>query len=165
MKFLKYVILILVGPMIFSHFSQAKVLEDDEQKVNLIIGAQTYLCEQANEQISCHAVGELQRKQVSIYKSGGYIGLKDKARNLTAEIVTSVVDTSVVYKATLCSRQTCSNSHVWTDPKGTVNQVMSGQYNITQKSFYILGFFLTTSGTLDNLNEKIIRKKLLLHKF
>ena len=128
---------------------------DDTVKVT--VGTQTYHCE-INSELSCKAVNEIQQKAILLKKNGGEVGVEDKPRGLTADTVTSLNGTNVVYDVTICSAQSCSISTVTSDSTGTINQVISGQYNITQKSFDVLGFFISTHAGVVNLQEKIMQK-------
>ncbi|MBC7538922.1 MAG: hypothetical protein H7281_08875 [Bacteriovorax sp.] len=125
--------------------------------VKVTVGTQTYHCDLGAE-LSCKAVNEVQQKAIVLKKVGGQVGVEDKARGLTAEAVTSLSGTNVVYDVTICSGQSCSISTLTTDSTGTINQVISGQYNITQKSFDVLGFFISTQTPVVDLQEKILQK-------
>jgi hypothetical protein len=124
---------------------------DDSVKVT--VGTQTYLCEIA-AQLNCKAVNQVQQQEMALKKNGGKIQIADKDRGLSADIITSLDKNNVVYDITLCSSQSCSINTVTSDTTGNINQVMAGQYNITQKSFYVLGFFISTHASGLNLEEK-----------
>ena len=128
-----------------------------EDTVKVTVGTQTYHCDLGAE-LSCKAVNEVQQKVIVLSKSGGQVGVEDKARGLTVSAVTSLSSKNVVYDLTICSSQSCSISTVTSDSTGKINQVISGQYNITQKSFDVLGFFISTQGDASNLQDKIIQK-------
>lgn len=125
--------------------------------INVTIGTQTYFCELAS-QLNCKAVNQLQKEDIQLKKNGSVVSIADKERNLSAEIATSLNNNNVVYDLTLCSSQACSLSTVTSDPAGTINQVASGQYNITQKSFYVLGFFISTHSKGINFEERLLNK-------
>ncbi|MGZ3807585.1 MAG: hypothetical protein ACXVCE_05825 [Bacteriovorax sp.] len=129
-----------------------------EDTVKATIGTQTYLCE-LTTQLSCKAVNQVQQKEMLLKKNAERIQIEDKDRGLSAEVSTSLDNNNVVYDLTLCSSQSCSMSTVTSDPSGNINQVMSGQYNITQKSFYVLGFFISTHANGLNLEDKILNSK------
>ena len=128
---------------------------DDTVKVT--VGTQSYHCDLGAE-LNCKAVNEVQQKAIVLKKNGGQVGVEDKPRGLAASAVTSLNGTNVVYDVTICSGQSCSISTVTTDSTGKINQVISGQYNITQKSFDVLGFFISTQAGVTDLQEKIIQK-------
>ena len=123
----------------------------------MTVGTQTYHCDLGAE-LNCKAVNEVQQKAILIKKNGGQVGVEDKPRGLTADAVTSLSGTNVVYDLTICSPQACSIATTTSDSLGKINQVVSGQYNITQKSFDVLGFFISTQAGIVNLEEQVIHK-------
>jgi hypothetical protein len=140
---------------LFFIFSSSQILADDTVKVT--VGTQTYLCE-ITSQLSCKAINQVQQKELLLKKNGGTVNIEDKSQNLTGDIVTSLDKSNVVYDLTLCSALACTINTVTTDTAGTINQVMAGHYNITQKSFYVLGFFISTHTHGVNIEEKISQK-------
>ena len=128
-----------------------------EDTVKVTVGTQSYHCDLGSE-LSCKAVNEVQSKVILLKKSGGQVGVEDKPRSLTATADTSLNGTNVVYDVTICSALSCSASTVTSDSTGKINQVISGQYNITQKSFDILGFFISTQAGIVNLQDIILKK-------
>ncbi|MDD4974087.1 MAG: hypothetical protein PHY93_07030 [Bacteriovorax sp.] len=128
-----------------------------EDTVKVTVGTQSYHCDLGAE-LSCKAVNEVQQKAIVLKKNGGQVGVEDKARGLNADAVTSLNGTNVVYDVTICSGQSCSISTVTSDSTGKINQVISGQYNITQKSFDVLGFFISTQAGVTELQEIILQK-------
>lgn len=137
--------------LISSNIAQA----DDTVKVT--VGTQTYYCE-ITTQLNCKAVNQLQKKEIQLKRNAGQVSIEDKERGLTADIATSLDNNNMVYDLTLCSSQACSLSTVTTDPTGNIKQVMSGQYNITQKTFYVLGFFISTHANGANMEENLLSK-------
>jgi hypothetical protein len=131
-------------------FASSKSFAADTVKV--IIATQVLQCT-LGEKLNCKALGQIQSKEIVLKKEGGNVELVDKEHGLSAEIVTSLENNNVVYSMTLCSSETCSISTTNTDQKGNINQSMSGQYNYTQKSFYILLFFITNQVSGLNLEE------------
>lgn len=148
----------LLSFITFCFFNNSALRADDT--VRAMIGTQTFLCELSN-QLSCKAVNQVQQKEIQLKKAGAKIQIEDKARNLSAEIETSLDGVNVIYDLTLCSAESCSMSSVITNSSGSINQTISGQYNITQKSFYVLAVFINTNLSPVNLEEKIIAPKLL----
>ena len=130
-------------------------LADDTVKVT--VGTQSYHCDLGSE-LNCKAINEVQQKVINLKKNGGQVGAEDKVRGLSADVITSLNGNNVVYDVTICSGQSCSISTVTSDLTGKINQVISGQYNITQKSFDILGFFISTQANAINLQETILNK-------
>lgn len=128
-------------------------IADDTVKVT--VGTQTYLCE-ITSQLNCKAANQVQKTDLQLKRNGGQINIQDKDRKLNAEIATSLDYNNMIYDLTICSAETCSQSTVTTDPNGSINQVMAGQYNITQKSFYVLGFFISTHATDVSFEDKIL---------
>ncbi len=126
--------------------------------VKVTVGTQTYHCELTN-QLNCTAVNQVQKKEILLKKQAGKVQIEDKERNLSAEVITSLDNNNVVYDMTLCSSQSCSLITNTSDATGNINQVISGQYNITQNSFYVLGFFISTHANDLNLEEKVLRSK------
>jgi len=134
------------------------VLKADDT-VKLMVGTQTFLCE-FTSQLNCKAVNQLQQKEIQLKKDGAKIQIEDKARSLSAEIQTSLSGANVIYEITLCSVESCSISNVVTNSLGSINQTMSGQYNITQKTFYVLALFVNSDLSSVNLEKSIIAPKL-----
>jgi hypothetical protein len=126
-----------------------------DESVKVVVGTQTYRCELGAE-LNCHPVNEVQQKTILLKKNGGAVNVEDKPRNLSADLSTSLNNGLVVYDVTLCSGQSCSISTVTTDSTGTIDQVLSGQYNITQKSFDVLGFFISSHVGFINFSDKIL---------
>jgi hypothetical protein len=133
-----------------------------DDTVRVTVGTQTYHCE-IGTALTCNPVNEVQQKTILLKKNGGNLSVEDKARNLSAYTVTSLSGAKVVYDITICSSQSCSISTVTSDSSGNINQVISGQYNITQKSFDVLGFFISTQNGVVDLQAKIQNLKSLLH--
>jgi hypothetical protein len=128
---------------------------DDTVKVT--VGTQTFHCE-LGQALSCKAINQIQQKAIVLKKTGGQVSVEDKPRGLSAEVVTSLNGTNVVYDMSVCSTQTCSLSTVTSDSSGKIDQVISGQYNMTQKSFDVIGFFISTQTPFQNLSEIIINQ-------
>jgi hypothetical protein len=115
-----------------------------DDTIKLLVATQTYFCEMA-EQMNCKAVNQPQQKEVVLNKNGGNVHIEDKEHKLNAFVNLSMDSTDVAYEMTLCSEQVCTVSVLSTDPNGTITQSMSGQYNLTQKSFYVLLLFITNN--------------------
>jgi hypothetical protein len=123
-----------------------------DDTVRLFAATQTYFCEMS-DQMNCKAVNQPQQKEILLNKNGGNVRIEDKEHKLSANAYVSMENTNVAYEMTLCSEQVCSVSVMITDSTGTITQSMSGQYNLTQKSFYVLLFFITTNiQKTNNLN-------------
>jgi hypothetical protein len=128
---------------------------DDTVKVK--VGTQTYLCE-ITTQLNCKAVNQVQQKEILLKKNSGSVHIEDKERGLTADIATTIDNNNVTYDITLCSAQSCTLNTVTSDTIGNINQTMSGQYNITQKSFYVLAFFISGHTGAVNFDVDILNK-------
>lgn len=130
-----------------------------EDSVKVLIGTQTYFC-QITDQLSCQAANQVQQQQVLIKKDGAKLEITDDKYNLKATIETSLNQSkSVVYDFTLCSKESCTVSTATTDSAGTINHMMLGQYNITQKSFYVLGFFISNQAKgFEHQAETLLQK-------
>lgn len=127
-------------------------LADDSVRVT--VGTQTYHCELGAE-LNCTAINEVQQKTIMLKKSGGEVGAEDKAHKLSASVLTTLSGTNVVYEMTICSSKTCSLTSTTSDSSGAIDQVVSGQYNITEASFDVIGFFITTNTGMTNFQDKI----------
>jgi hypothetical protein len=127
-----------------------------DETVKVTVGTQTYHCELGAE-LSCKAVNEVQQKIIQLKRNGGQVGAEDKARALTADVVTSLDGSNIIYDVTICSAESCSISTTTTDSTGEINLVVSGQYNITKKSFDVLGFFISTNASVTDLQSKVLR--------
>lgn len=137
----------------FMGLLSTSIFADDSIKVT--VGTQSYHCTLGSE-LDCKAVNEIERKTVLLKKNGGTVGAEDKERGLSADVATSLNGGNVIYDVTICSSQSCSVSTVTSDSIGSIDQVISGQYNITQKSFDVIGFFVSTHSTLANFQAKIL---------
>ncbi|MDO9182720.1 MAG: hypothetical protein Q7U04_09940 [Bacteriovorax sp.] len=145
---------LMTGLSVFLMLS-TNTFADDTMKIT--VGTQSYHCELGST-LDCKAVNEVQQKTIMLKKNGGSIGVEDKPRALSADAITSLNGTNVVYDVTICSAQSCSISTLTTDSAGKINQVISGQYNITQKSFDIIGFFISSQAGVANLQEIVLSK-------
>jgi hypothetical protein len=150
----------LIAVIGFLLLNLSNTFADDTVKVR--VGTQSYHCE-LNPELNCNAANEVQQKVISLKKNGSSIEVEDKARGLSASTAVSLNGANVVYDITICSAQSCTISTVTSDSTGNINQVLSGQYNITQKSFDILGFFITTNTGISDFKEKILHSKFLVH--
>jgi hypothetical protein len=120
-----------------------------EETIKVTIGTQSYHCDLGAE-LKCVSVNEVQRKTIQLKKNDGSAGVEDKPRGLSVDVLTSLNKGQIVYDLTICSSQSCSISTVTTDSSGSIDQMVSGQYNITQKSFDVIGFFITTNTGLSH---------------
>jgi len=114
--------------------------------VRVLIGTQSYSC-QFNPELSCAPLNELQKAVMDLKKNGGGVDINDKERNLAGAIRTSVAEGKVNYGMTICSLDSCSAVDTSGGVNGDINQVISGQYKVSETSFNVLAFFITT-GTL-----------------
>lgn len=128
-------------------------MADDTVKV--AVGTQTYQCT-INGNLTCNAVNEVQQQTLTIKKNGGHFQIADAARKLTADIDTTTENAQVSYAVTFCSSSVCTLSTSNGGKNAYINQTMFGQYNITEKSFYVLGFFINSQNAPVNLEEKIL---------
>jgi hypothetical protein len=129
----------------------------DEDTVTALVCAQTYQCTMGTELV-CKPVNELQQQEVVLKKDGSVFRIADEARELDALIETSVTDGDMSYDITFCSKTVCTVSSSNGGAEGYINQTMFGQYNITEKTFYVLGFFITTQNKAANLKDLIQTK-------
>lgn len=128
-----------------------------EDTVTALIGAQTYKCVNGKE-VVCSPVNELKQQEVVLKKDGSTFSIADEDRKLDALIETSVDDGDMYYDITFCSQTVCTISSSNGGSEGYINQTMFGQYNITQESFFVLGFFITTQDKAANLKDLIQAK-------
>lgn len=147
-KFLCLVPLLLI--------STAASATDDS--VQALVGTQTYQCTIGAE-LDCRAVNEVQQKQIVLKKNGSSFKVSDVPRGLEALIETSVSEGDMNYDVTFCSKKVCTLSSSNGGSDGYINQTMFGQYNITEKTFFVLGFFISTQGKTANF-KKILTEKL-----
>lgn len=129
----------------------------DDETVTALVGAQTYKCTMETELV-CKPVNELQQQEVVLKKNGSSLTIADDERGLDALIETSVADGDMSYDITFCSKTVCTVSSSNGGSDGYINQTMFGQYNITEKTFYVLGFFITTQNKAANLKALIQAK-------
>ena len=128
-----------------------------DDSVTALVGTQTFQCTLGNE-LKCTPANELQQKEIVLKKHGSSFKIADEARGLEALIDTSLSNGDMSYDITFCSTKVCTLSSSNGGPNGYINQTMYGQYNVTEPSFYVLGFFITTQATVTNLKEKIEQK-------
>lgn len=124
--------------------------------VKVLIATQVFHC-QFNETLNCRAIDQIQRKEILLKKDSGGVQLVDKEHGLRADILTSLDNNNVIYEMTLCSSESCTTSTVDSDSVGNISQSMSGQYGQTQKSFYVLLFYITNKIDSVNLNKHFLK--------
>lgn len=129
----------------------------DDDTVTALVGTQTYLCTMGTELV-CEPANELQQQQIELKKDGSAFKIADELRGLEALVETSVTEGDMSYDVTFCSKTVCTVSSSNGGSEGYINQTMFGQYNITEKSFYVLGFFITTQNKAANLKDLIQAK-------
>jgi hypothetical protein len=162
MKRLSFCLPILCAFFAFSAFSaETKALADETQKV--LIGTQTYQCD-INPQLSCKAINNVQQKEILIKKNGGKIQIADAPKGLSADIDTTFENSQMSYDITLCSKTVCTTSNSNGGQNGYINQTMFGQYNITEKTFFVLGFFINSENHPVNLEEHFFNQSMFMKK-
>lgn len=124
--------------------------------VKIMISTQVFHCD-LDEKLHCQAISQIQQEEFLLKKDGGRVQLEDKEHGLNADIVTSLDNNNVIYDMTLCSSESCTMSTINSDSNGNINQSMSGQYNLTQKSFYVLLFFITNQVNSINVKEHFLK--------
>lgn len=141
--------------LFFFNVAHADVVAADS--VSVVVGTQTYQCSMT-EGLKCNPVNAVQQQQITLKKNGGKIQIADSARGLSVDIATSVENNQVSYDATFCSNTVCTLSTNNGGVNGYIDQTMFGQYNITEKTFYVLGFFITSQNKTINLKEKVMSR-------
>jgi hypothetical protein len=154
---MKLAIILFSGILAFGAHS---AMADDTVKV--LVGTQTYQCE-INTVLTCKAVNALQQKEMTVKKSGGKIQIADAAKGLSIDIDTTFENADMSYAVTLCSNTACTLSSSNGGANGYINQTMFGQYNITEKSFFVIGFFITTQNKPISLDAKLLSNLKLRH--
>ena len=118
--------------------------------VKLSIATQTYKCTITNQNLNCAAANEIQTKVIDLSKNGGHIQIADAPRGLSMDVSTSLTNGNVNYDLSLCSNTVCTINDVYSNAAGSINQIMLGQYNLTESSFYVLGVSISsTNGIVD----------------
>lgn len=138
---MKNLLLTLGTTLFFLNLAHADVPAADS--VNVIVGTQTYLCTTSGG-LKCNPVNTVQQSQFTLLKNGDKVQIADSARGLSADITTSVKNGLMSYGIVLCSKTVCTQSSNNGGAAGYINQMMFGQYNLTESSFYVLGFFITS---------------------
>ncbi len=146
---MKYLILALSSTLFSFNIAQAA------DTVKVAVGTQTYQCT-INGNLTCNPVNEVQQQTMTLKKNGGHFQIADTPRNLSADIDTTLENGQVSYAVTFCSHTVCTLSTSNGGANAYINQTMFGQYNVTEKSFYVLGFFINSQNTPVNLQEKIL---------
>lgn len=146
---MKNLLLVIGASVLMSNMA----LADDTIKV--AVGTQTYQCT-INGNLTCNAVNEVQQQTLTLKKNGGHFQIADAPRKLAADIDTTIENNEVSYAVTFCSSAVCTLSTSNGGKNAYINQTMFGQYNITEKSFYVLGFFINSQNAPMNLEEKIM---------
>jgi len=129
----------------------------DEDTVTVLVGTQTYQCTMGTE-VECVPANELQQQQIVLKKDGSAFKIADEPRGLDALVETFVTDGDMSYDITFCSKTVCTVSSSNGGSEGYINQTMFGQYNITEKTFFVLGFFITTQNKAANLKDLVQAK-------
>jgi hypothetical protein len=135
--------------------SSSSIFSAELDTVKVFVATQSYHCE-LGAALNCKAVNEVQSKVIAMKKSGGQLLIEDKPRGLSAEVVTSLDKTNVVYDTTLCSNEACSIITSNSDSTGRVNQTASGQYNITQKAFDVMAFLITSDVNAAGIENRFL---------
>jgi hypothetical protein len=146
---MKKLLLSFGATLLFLNLSNAKA----DDTVSVLVGTQTYQCTTAGG-LKCNAVNSVQQQQMTIKKNGGKIQIADSARNLSADISTSVDNNEMSYDVAFCSKTVCTQSSSNGGAVGYINQTMFGQYNLTESSFYVLGFFISSQNKALDLETK-----------
>lgn len=133
--------------------SSSLLAAEQGSTVKLAIATQTYKCTIANQNLSCAAANEIQKKVIDLNKNGGKVQIADAARGLSLDLSASLADGNVNYDLTLCSNTVCTINDVYSNSQGSISQIMLGQYNLTESSFYVLGVSISsTNGIVDFRN-------------
>lgn len=144
-------------------FSASPFAAEPSATVKLSLATQTYQCTIANQNLNCTPVNQIERKVMDINKNGGKVQIADAAKGLSLDLVTSLNNGNVLYDLTLCSNTACTINDVYSNANGSINQVMLGQYNITETSFFVLGVSLTNASGAVDFSEQINRLKNTIH--
>lgn len=120
--------------------------------IKLNIATQTYQCTISDQKLNCNPTNAVQSKVLEIGKNNGGITVSDTPKGLSLEINTQLNNNNVNYNLTLCSNTACSINNVFSDNLGSINQLTMGQYNITEKSFFVLGVSIVSLKSNSNLN-------------
>ncbi len=155
---MKGLILVLVAGL-FCGFSEASEIQlrgqvaIDAESIKVLVGTQTYHCE-TNGGLSCKAINAVQQKEIFIKKNGGKIQVVDEPRNLSADITTTMDNGEMNYDITLCSQSVCTQNSSNGGASGIIDLTMFGQFLLSEKSFYVLGFFISSQNRAAPLEEK-----------
>lgn len=139
--------------LIFPLSTFAADTNSDTIKIN--VATQTYQCTIANQSLSCNPVNQVEQKVLEVKKNDGKIQVADNPKGLSFDLSTSINNGNVLYDITLCSNTSCTVNNVYSGPNGAINQILLGQYNITEKSFYVLGVSLSSQNKILDIGEKI----------
>jgi hypothetical protein len=139
--------------LVCSASRQIKAENIDSVKLN--IGTQTYQCTITNQNLDCKPVNDVERKIIDINKNNGHVQIADAPKGLSVDLNTNLNNGNVIYNITLCSNTSCSINNVYSGATGAINQIMLGQYNITEKSFFVLGVSLTNSNKILDIGERV----------
>ncbi len=148
---------VLIALSIFS--SSLLFAIEPTSTVRLAIATQTYKCTFANQNLNCAAANEIEKKVIDLNKNGGKVQIADATRGLSLDLLASLNNGNVNYDLTLCSNTVCTINDVYSNPAGSINQVMLGQYNLTESSFYVLGVSISSSNGVVDFRSAINKLK------
>lgn len=135
-------------------FMKGLLLHASTDTVKINVATQTYQCT-ITQSLTCTPVNQVQTKIMEINKVDGKISIADAPKGLSMDLVSSVENGNVYYDITICSSKSCSLNNVAGGTTGKIAQTMFGQYNITEKSFYVLGVSYNTDNAPIDFQRKI----------
>lgn len=145
--------LTLLIPLLFSISTYAAETNSDTFKIN--VATQTYQCTVNNQSLKCNPINQVEQKVLDLKKNDGKIQVADNAKGLSFDLATSLNNGNIIYDITMCSNTACTVNTIYSGSNGAINQIMLGQYNITESSFFVLGVSLSSQNQILNISEKI----------
>ena len=142
--------------LIFFNLASAHSLADQEN-VKLSVASQTFQCSIANQQLNCKPLNQPVEQTVDLAKNNGKFTVADTDKGLSLDISTTLDGGNVNYNLTECSNTVCTLNNVYSDSSGSINQVIAGQYNLTEASFYVLGVSLTNQNKILNIGQQLAK--------
>jgi hypothetical protein len=143
-----------VMPFLILFCSNLFAADTNTDVVKINVATQTYQCT-ITQNLSCTPVNQVEQKVMEINKNGGKVSIADAPKGLSVDLVSSVTNGNIFYDITLCSSKACSLNNVAGGATGSIAQTMFGQYNITEKSFYVIGVSFNTTIKLVDFESKI----------
>jgi len=150
---------ILIGMIVLNSLGTLMAYEATGDTVKLNVATQTFQCNITNQSLNCSPINQVSQKTIDVPKNAGKFQVQDSPKGLSMDVSTAFADSEVSYHMTLCSNTTCTINDSYGGAEGRIDQVMYGQYNLTEKSFSVLAVAISSTASNVNLLNRIQNAK------